>query len=84
MLLVILTYSHKYIRDLGLRMIITYKSKPNKYVRSFNIPLVNFHASEYTDLINWNLCKLMVLTDLSAENSKYRRRTWFLDFLCLT
>ena len=85
-LLTMLTDARKHIRDLGVRRIIAAKSKSNKSVRSFEIPSLNFEASEYFDLINWNDIKLTespVLSDFSDEQLKEIVQTGEIhDFLC--
>lgn len=71
-ILLAITDSRRHIRELGLRRIIAARSKP-KSVRNFEVPPINFEASEYIDLINWNDCKLTeppVLSNLSDEEVK--------------
>jgi hypothetical protein len=40
------------IRELGLRRLLKAKKKPRK-LRSFDIPKINFAATDYVDLIDW-------------------------------
>lgn len=53
-----LTDFRQHIRDLVFRRMISTRSKPNKSVKSFEVHLLNFEASEYTNLISWKECKL--------------------------
>lgn len=54
LLLAMIADPRKHIRELGLRRIIAARARnKEKTVRRFEIPAINFSATEYVDLINW-------------------------------
>lgn len=56
-LLAMLTDSRSHVRELGLRRILKCRSDQShgngKAIREFKIPKLNFHATDYIELINW-------------------------------
>lgn len=48
------------IRELGYRRILKSRNEPSAegYVRDFIMPSINFSANDYTELIDWSVCKL--------------------------
>ena len=60
MLLAMVTDERRHIRELGYRRVL--KSKNQKMttesVRTFKVPILNFNATDYVELIDWNTCIL--------------------------
>ncbi|GBN53513.1 hypothetical protein AVEN_269011-1 [Araneus ventricosus] len=74
-LLAMLVDEREHIRELGYRMILKARQiVPNKKtVRNFVPPKINFQASDYFEIINWNSCVVYpppMLQDLSADDIK--------------
>lgn len=58
------------IRELGLRRLLKARKKPRK-LRSFDIPKINFAATDYVDLIDWQntvITPTPLLSKLSDDN----------------
>jgi len=53
-----LTDEKEHIRQLGLRRILKCRSSQNEIIREFRIPILNFKASSYLDLIDWQSTKI--------------------------
>ncbi|GBN86818.1 hypothetical protein AVEN_106803-1 [Araneus ventricosus] len=75
-LLAMLIDERKHIRELGYRRILKARQiVPNKKtVRNFVPPKINFQASDYIEIINWNSCvvySLPMLQDLSEDDLNY-------------
>lgn len=52
-LLAMLTDSQQHIRELGARRILKARSNPRNTLRLFKLPSLNFNASSYIELIQW-------------------------------
>lgn len=52
-LLSMLTDDWKHIRELAMRRILRSRSEPMQGIRVFNIPPLNFNATDYIDIIDW-------------------------------
>ena len=50
-----ITDSRQHIRELGLKRIMHARAskKPREGIRMFQVPVLNFEANDYIDLINW-------------------------------
>jgi len=59
-LLSMITDERKSIRELGIRRIMKARSskKPQRGIRIFHPPSLNFHAADYTELIDWQSCEV--------------------------
>ncbi|GBM59718.1 hypothetical protein AVEN_40643-1 [Araneus ventricosus] len=65
----------EYIRELGYRRILKARQivPKKKTVRNFVPPKINFQASDYIEMINWNSCVVYpppMLLDLSEDDIK--------------
>ncbi|GBL90844.1 hypothetical protein AVEN_27962-1 [Araneus ventricosus] len=65
----------EHIRELGYRKILKVRQivPKKKTVRNFVPPTINFQASDYIEIINWNFCvvyPLPMLQDLSEDDIK--------------
>ncbi|GBL94841.1 hypothetical protein AVEN_197523-1 [Araneus ventricosus] len=74
-LLAMLVDEKEHIRDLDYRMILKARqiAPKKKTVRNFVPPKINFQASDYIDIINWNSCVVYpppILQDLSEDDIK--------------
>ncbi|GBN00265.1 hypothetical protein AVEN_99437-1 [Araneus ventricosus] len=73
-LLAMLVYEREHIRELGYRRILKARQiVPKKTVRNFVPPKINFQASNYIEIINWNSCLVYpppMLQDLSEDDIK--------------
>ena len=59
LLLGLLTDKRKYIRELALRRILKARTIHNESIRKFKIPVINFDANDYVDLISWHNCEII-------------------------
>ncbi|GBN88697.1 hypothetical protein AVEN_19754-1 [Araneus ventricosus] len=74
-LLAMLVDEREYIRELGYRRILKARQivPKKKTVRNFVPPKINFQASDYIEMINWNSCVVYpppMLLDLSEDDIK--------------
>ena len=74
-LLAMVVDEREHIRELGYRRILKARQTvpKKKTVRNFVPPKINFQASDYTEIINWNSCVLYpppMLRDLSEDDIK--------------
>lgn len=70
LLLAMLFDSHQYVRELGLRRILKARELPVLNLRRFSVPVINFSAKEYYDLISWQditITEPPLLAHLSVE-----------------
>lgn len=58
LLIAMINDKRSYVRKLGFRRIMKARTLPNETTRDFVIPPLNFHANDYTELINWQNCSL--------------------------
>ena len=59
LLLGLLTDKRKNIRELALRRILKARTIHNDGIRKFKIPVINFDANDYVDLISWHNCEII-------------------------
>jgi hypothetical protein len=68
-LLAMITDARKYIRELGMRRIL--KARSTSYgIRRFTIPVLNFNAKDYVDLIDWQATEISeppLMSDISTD-----------------
>jgi hypothetical protein len=53
LLLALVTDDRRHIRELGLRRILKARQQQSRAIRQFQIPKLNFEATSYIDLIDW-------------------------------
>lgn len=65
-----LTDPQKHIRELAARCILKARNKKTSKVRLFKLPNINFNASSYIDLIDWqqNMTEPPILKTISDGN----------------
>lgn len=76
MLLAMIADERKEIRELGYKRILEAKNKKkgSKEVRTFIPPAINFDATDYVDVIQWNNCILSpppILENLTTEDISF-------------
>lgn len=89
-LLSMVTDDRRHVRELGLRRILKSRANPSQSknaTREFKIPLLNFKATDYIDMINWQTTKITeppILRDKSDEELQLligQEQTPVLNFL---
>ena len=91
-LLVMLQDKSQFIREMGWRRVKKARSSStDKKVRKFDIPMINFDAKEYTELINWQdtpVTEPPITKELTDEQVEYYMRSGdkfqFDDYPCHT
>jgi hypothetical protein len=60
LLLALITDERQHIRELGIRRVMRARAskKPQRFIRTFDVPELNFDAADYIDLIDWQTCEL--------------------------
>ena len=84
------TDERQQIRELGLRRIMRTRSSNTSQhgVRRFEVPLFNFNAEDYIDLIYWHKCALTEppvtksVSDADLEHFVRTRATHAIEFPC--
>lgn len=73
MMLAMIMDERPHIREIGYRRILKSRNEPSAkgYVRDFKIPSINFSANDYTELIDWSMCKLTPPPLLSKMPTEY-------------
>jgi hypothetical protein len=76
LLLAMISDDRRHVRELGLRRLMKAKKQKKSGLRKFAIPILNFQANEYFDLIDWqeHLTEPPLLLELSEDEISHHIR----------